>query len=162
VARQSHPTGTRSGAVSSQGSVVGILCNREVLLFSGNTTKVSLPNLPSYAVWASENNSSGPYSTIELAKPLWGTSQGSLTNITALTTLWIPLSDEMTSVTTGLVILGPQNSTNSTERYVVVCSIDAWWNTAEHTMTESFITALGNVGDSIAAAGSGQTLLRAL
>jgi len=68
----------------------------------------------------------------------------------------------MTSVTTGLVILGPQNSTNSTERYVVVCSIDAWWNTAEHTMTESFITALGNVGDSIAAAGSGQTLLRAL
>ena len=52
----------------------------------------------------------------------------------------------MTSVTTGLVVLGPLNSTNQTKRFDLVCSVDARWDKAQHTMTESPTASLGNVG----------------
>ena len=57
------------------------------------------------------------------------------TNISTFTTAWISLSSEYKSVTAGLVVLGPVDASNGVRRAGVVCSIDARWKEALHTLT---------------------------
>lgn len=136
--------GIRSAETSSQASAVRTVCTREVLSFSNATYNVSLPAIPAYDLWAEEDGQPGPYTEIRLVKPLWGTGNGSLTNSTSLTTVWVPTN--MDSVTAGLVVLGPLMSDSATQRFGVACSIDARWNRATHILTKSSTSALGNSG----------------
>ena len=55
----------------------------------------------------------------------------------------MPPNVSMTSVTTGVLILGQQNDT--TTRLAIACSVDARWNKALHTMTKSEDYGIGNL-----------------
>ena len=139
-----RPKGVPTAETSSQGSAVRTVCTREILSFSEETYNVSLPAILPYDLWAQVDGQPGAYVEIELAKPLWGNNKHSLTNLTGLTTVWVPTN--MSSVTAGLVVLGPLTSGSATQRLGVVCSIDARWNRARHIMTPSQSKALGNSG----------------
>lgn len=131
----SRPTGIRYGETYSQAAAVRTVCTRKVLTFSNTTFLVSLPDPPAFDLWARASHRSGKHTDIKLAKPLWGTQKGAHTNKTGLTTVWIPPTSDMESVTAGLVVLSALNSSSATERFAVVCSIDARWNKAKHVLT---------------------------
>lgn len=137
---QLRPRGVRSAQTYSQAAAVRTVCTREILTFSNATFSVSLPNPPAYDLWARGNNQSGDYTNIKLSKPLWGNHKGAHTEQIGLTTVWIPATPDMESVSTGLVILGALNSTSATHRFGVVCSIDGRWNKAKHVLTGTIDT----------------------
>ena len=139
-----RPQGVRTAETSSQGSAVRTICNPEILTFSEETYNVSLPAIQLYDMWAQRDGKPGPYVEIQLAKPLWGNNEHSLTNLTQRTTVWVPTN--MSSVTAGLVVLGPLTSDSATQRLGVACSIDARWYRANHIMTPSQSDFLGNSG----------------
>lgn len=139
-----RPQGIPTAETSSQGSAVRTVCTRQILSFSEETYNVSLPAILPYDLWAQVDGQPGPYAEIELVKPLWGNNKHSLTNLTGLTTVWVPTN--MSSVTAGLVILGPLSSASAIQRLGVVCSIDARWTRARHIMTPSQSEVLGNSG----------------
>ena len=139
-----RPQGVRTAETASQGSAVRTVCNPEILTLSGETYNVSLPALQPYDLWAQVDGQPGPYVETQLAKPLWGNEKDSLTNITQCTTVWVPTN--ISSVTAGLVVLGPLTSDSATQRLGVACSIDARWYRADHIMTPSQSDLLGNSG----------------
>lgn len=143
-ADKTRPTGIRYGETWSQAAAVRTVCTRDILAFSNATFNVSLPNPPAYDLWARGNDRSGRYTNIQLSKPLWGDHEGALTQQTGTTTVWIPASPDMESVTAGLVILGSLNSTFESQRFGVVCSIDGRWNKAKHVLTGNANTGLGS------------------
>ena len=139
-----RPQGVRTAETSSQGSAVRTVCNPEILTLSRETYNVSLPAIQPYDLWAQVDGQPGPYVEIQLGKPLWGNEKDSLTNITECTTVCVPTN--MSSVTAGLVVLGPLTSDLATKRLGVVCSIDARWYRADHIMTPSQSDLLGSSG----------------
>lgn len=128
--------GQRSGSITSQASAVRTVCAPDIQTFSSNTTTVSLPLLEEYRACAQSNSSERQFVTIQLPKPIWGTSHNALTNNTSFTTVWVAIANA-TSITAGLVLLGPVRSNTGTVRDGFVCSIDARWNKVVHTMMES-------------------------
>lgn len=149
-----RPRGVRYAHTPSRASAVRTVCNREVLNISNATYNVSLPVVPAYGLWAQEDGHPGPFADIKLAKPLWGTNKDSLTDLTSLTTVWIPA--DMDSVTAGLVVLGELHSELDIYRLGVVCSIDARWNRAMHTYTASSVSGIGESGAFISVSQNGR------
>lgn len=138
-----HPSGDHSGMVSSEASAVRTVCTRHLQAFSNDTFNVSLPILPAYDTWTHGKAHSGPYDSIQLAEPLWSRSNSALTNMTEFTTVWIPATRDTGSTTTGLIVLGPLSSFNTTQRHGVTCSVDARWNKAQHVSAELSLSGFG-------------------
>ncbi|KAG8526754.1 uncharacterized protein KY384_008183 [Bacidia gigantensis] len=134
--RTTHATGQRSMHIDAQMSVVRTVCTRQFQEFPNTTIELSLPMLAEYTTWATED-SQGPYTNVRLPKPLWSLNTASLVNDSNIAVAWIPTTANLTSMTTGIVILGALNSTHSTKRLGLTCSIDARWNNASHTVTET-------------------------
>ena len=138
------PSGTQSGQTISSAAVVRTVCSPDIILTRNGTSQVSLPDLQAYGTWTKDGRP-GDLRTIKLHEPLWKNS--SRAGNDNLTTLFVTPDPEMTSVTTGVVILGPL--TNSNERIAMTCSIDARWNDAQHSMIKSDDYGLGDVGNSV-------------
>ncbi len=81
-----------------------------------------------------------------------------LINSTASTIVFIPTNSDLASITTGLIILGPTLSNDSNKCYGVICSVDARWDRAQHTLTDQQSSTLRkkNHGDPVSARISGQ------
>lgn len=145
--KRQAPSGRVSTKVMSKASAARTVCERRIKSMPNDTLSVDLPLLSSFHTWAKGNPSRyrpGPYEKVTLEKPLWGPTH-SLTNSTSLTTVWIPYSGKA-SITAGLLILGPVATPNSSERFGVVCSIDARWRQIEHSLVTSNSVALGSSG----------------
>ena len=84
--------------------------------------------------------------TIKLRKLLWVQKNRSRAENDHLTTIFVAPHQTMTSVTTGVIVLGPL--TNQSERIAMTCSIDARWNDVQHSMIKSSDYVIGNVGNS--------------
>lgn len=112
---------------------------------TNDTATFPLPNLPEYDVW-SPNDTSSTNNYIPVSPSANFKKEARNAN---MTTIFLPPSPEMTSVTAGVLILGPRNKTGV--RLALVCSVDARWNKALHTMVESDNTAIGSPGNAISA-----------
>ncbi|KAL8835860.1 MAG: hypothetical protein Q9170_003154 [Blastenia crenularia] len=142
--------GKLSGSLEAEAAAVRTVCDSRIRKLSNDTESISFPNLREYDVWPRDSPNPEDYAVVKLSKPLWGhRSNDSLTNHGNLTTIFIPPSPDMASVTTGLVILGPTNGTSG--RFAMVCSIDARWNKALLRMSKSGDYGIGNPGNSITA-----------
>ena len=139
-----YPSGSRYGKVHSKASAVRTVCTRSMETYKNATMNVRLPLLFPYDMWSQEMDENGPLRAVPLEKPLWGHSQSSLTNITNFTTVWIPTTSDMGSVTTGLVILASHNSSSPGERRGIACSIDARWHETKHRSAELTLSELGS------------------
>lgn len=146
-------TGVVSGEIVSKAAAVRTVCSRDVKSFDRNTPSIPLPLLSEYSTWAPNNGTEGPYVNVSFPRSRWET--GMMANRDTVTTVWIPPSVNMTSVTVGLVVFG-QQVVNSSQRNGVVCSIDARWNRAKHVSTKSVWYGLGNQGNTISAQLSSQ------
>lgn len=134
-----------SAQVPSPGSAVRAVWPHDLQTFNNEPSKLSLPQLREYETWIEGDEQRGPYEGIILNQPLFA-----MTNISSLTTIWIAPKPNMTSVTTGLVVIGPIEEKTG-QRYGVVCSIDARWNKTQHIMTQSSSCSLENTGKHIGA-----------
>lgn len=117
--------------VFSKASAVRTVCADDLQSFENTTAQVLLPMLSEHEAWAQDNGTPGPFREIQLEKPLWALSGEAYTNDSQLTMIWIKPSQEMHSVTAGLVILEPislGDVNSSWTRVGVVCSVDARWN----------------------------------
>ena len=143
-----RPTGKLSGEAEAQAVAVRTVCDPTVREVSNDTQSILFPDLLAYELWPRDRTDSGNMARIGLSKTLWGPdNSSSLTQNANMTTIFIPPSTNMTSVTTGVLILGPQNGT--TGRFALACSVDARWNRALHTIVKSDDYGIGNVGNPI-------------
>ena len=129
-----NPTGIQSGQTTSGAAVVRTVCSPDIKLTRNGTSEVCLPDLPAFDTW-SKDGRLGSGRTIKLREPLWIQSNTSRAENHHLDTVFVVPDQEMASVTTGVVVLGPL--TNQSERIAMVCSIDARWNDAQHSMIKS-------------------------
>ena len=141
-----NATGIQSGQASSDAAVVRTVCSPNIMLTRNGTSEVSLPVLPAFETWTKDGRP-GDERTIKLREPLWVQRNSSRVGNDYLTTVFVAPDPEMTSVTTGVVVLGPL--TNQSERIAMTCSIDARWNYAQHSMIKSDDYGIGNVGNSV-------------
>ena len=141
-----NQTGTQSGQSSSGAAVVRTVCSPKIIRTRNGTSEVALPDLPAFETWMKDGRP-GELRTIRLREPLWVQRTKSRAGNEHLTTLFVAPDPEMTSVTTGVVVLGP--ITKGSERYAATCSIDARWNDAQHSMIKSDDYGIGNVGNSV-------------
>lgn len=139
------PTSTMSVQVPSQASAVRAVWPHDLQTLNNETSKLLLPQLREYESWIEGYEQRGPYEDIILNQPLFA-----MTNISSPTTIWIAPKSNMTSVTTGLVVIGPIEEKTG-QRYGVGCSIDARSNKAQHMMTQSSSCSLENTGKYISA-----------
>ena len=145
-----RPTGKLSGEAEAEAVAVRTVCDPTVRELSDDTQSILFPNLSAYEIWSPNRTDSSNTVRIGLSKTLWGpTNSSSLTQNKNMTTIFISPSTNMTSVTTGVLILGPQNRT--TRRFAMACSVDARWNRALHTMMKSDDYGIGNVGNPVTA-----------
>ena len=138
-------TGTESGQANAEAAVVRTVCSADVVMTTNRTSEVSLPDLPAFATWT-ENGNSGDLRSIKLHEPLWVQANDTGAGRNYLTTVFVTPDPDMTSVTTGVVILGPLKNQ---KRAAMVCSIDARWNHAQHNMIKSSDYGIGNPGNPV-------------
>ena len=141
-----NATGIQSGQASSDAAVVRTVCSPNIMSTRNGTSEVALPILPAFETWTKDGKP-GDERTINLREPLWVQRNGSRVENDHLTTVFVAPDPDMTSVTTGVVVLGPL--TNLSERIAMTCSIDARWNYAQHSMIKSDDYGIGNVGNSV-------------
>lgn len=122
----------------SQAAAVRTVCT-QAQKFESDTLTVSVPLLHDYIRWIYNNTDPRQYIDQSLTKLLWGASKDTLTNSNAFTTVWIPVPNA-TTITTGLIILGPSLSQTPAVRQGLACSVDAKWLRIAHTMSESLTT----------------------
>jgi hypothetical protein len=147
--REKKFTGDNSATTVAKAAVVRTVCSPKIQLFDGDTTLVSLPNLEPYDTWTDGNATTGDFVDVHLSKPLWGNDNQSLTTDKNPTTVFIPPNPHMSSVTTDLVLMGPVRP--SGDRISMVCSVDARWNRAVQSSTQSPYYSLGNPGSPVTA-----------
>ena len=104
-------SGTQPGQASSRVSVVRTVCSQDIVLTRNGTSEVSLPDLPAFGTW-STGDRPGPVVPIKMREPLWEQRNESLTGNDHLTTVFVTPDPKMTSVTTGVVVLGPLTDHN--------------------------------------------------
>ncbi|KAL8745050.1 MAG: hypothetical protein Q9190_002778 [Brigantiaea leucoxantha] len=138
------PTGSKLGEADVEAAAVRTVCNPSVIELNNHTKSVGLPNLRDYGIWSPNDASSDNYAYISL--PANFHNQSSNGN---MTTIFLSPGPDMTSVTTGVLILGPRNTTGV--RFALACSVDARWNKALHTMVNSNDNSIGNPGNAISA-----------
>ena len=141
-----NSTGIQSGQASAGAAVVRTVCSPDIKNTRSGTSEVSLPDLPAFETWAKDDRL-GDERTIKLREPLWVQNKSTRAGNHHLTTVFVAPNPEMASVTTGVVVLGPL--TKQRERIAMMCSIDARWNYAQHSMTKSNNYGIGNVGNSV-------------
>ncbi|KAI4234829.1 MAG: hypothetical protein L6R40_006618 [Gallowayella cf. fulva] len=147
---QGKPTGRLSGELEAEAAAVRTVCDPNVQEFDGITPSIALPNLQAYHTWSPSNTMPNNSADVNLAETLRSENKSSLlTRNGNMTTIFIQPNKNMISVTTGLLILGPQ--TPSGGRFAIVCSVDARWNRALHTMAKADDYGIGNVGNTITA-----------
>ncbi|KAL9588154.1 MAG: hypothetical protein Q9203_003026 [Teloschistes exilis] len=127
---RSNSTGTKSGEVEAEAAAVRTVCNPRVLKLSNKTNGFELPNLTEYDIWSPEDTRAENYAYI-----LPHTTSYKQMGNKNLTTIFLSPDPKMTSVTTGVLILGPENVTGV--RFAFACSVDARWNKAVHTIVEN-------------------------
>ncbi|KAL8710251.1 MAG: hypothetical protein Q9220_005182 [cf. Caloplaca sp. 1 TL-2023] len=148
--RDDKPTGQLTGDVEAEAVAVRTVCDPSVREIDHDTSSLDLPNLPAYDTWSPGSSQGNNFARVRLFNGTLGqNSTASLFDNQNMTTVFIPLGSEVTSVTTGLVILGPTSSNG--RRFSLVCSVDARWNKALHIMTKSEDYGIGNVGNTITA-----------
>ena len=141
-----NPSGIQSGEASSDAAVVRTVCSPDIMMTRNGTSEVSLPVLPAFETWT-KGGRRGDERTIKLREPLWVQRNSSRAGNNYLTTVFVAPDPDMTSVTTGVVVLGPL--THQNERIAMTCSIDARWNHARHSMVKSDDYGIGNIGNSV-------------
>ena len=139
-------TGIQSGQALSGAAVVRTVCSPDVLLTTNGTSEVFFPDLPAFDTWTKAGRP-GAIRSVKLREPLWVETNGSRAGNDYLTTMFVAPDPAMTSVTTGVVVLGPL--TNKSERLAMMCSVDARWNEAQHSMIKSVVQGIGNAGDPV-------------
>ena len=142
-------TGKNSAQTAAKAAAVRTICSPHIEIFDKDTLSVSLPDLEPYHTWINGTATTGDFVDIHLSKPLWGNSSQCLTTNRNPTTVFITPSPNMSSVTTGLVLMGPVRP--SGDRIGMVCSVDGRWNTAVHSLTQSPYYGLGNPGSPVTA-----------
>ena len=150
-----NSTGIQSAQARSDAAVVRTVCSPDIVLTRNDTSEVSLPDLQAFETWTKDGKL-GNERTIKLREPLWVQRNGSRAENDYLTTVFITPDPDMSSVTTGVAVLGPL--TDQSERIAMACSIDARWNYAQHSMIKSNDRGIGDVGDSVYAVLRGRTV----
>ena len=137
-------TATKSGEADVEAAAVRTVCNPTIRKLGNDTKNFALPNLRKYDVWSP--NDMRPDNYAYIPPPARFHEQVDNGN---MTTVFLPPSLEMVSVTTGVLVLGPRNTTGV--RFALACSVDARWNKALHTMADSGDNSIGNPGNAISA-----------
>ncbi|KAL6714558.1 hypothetical protein ACLMJK_007983 [Lecanora helva] len=139
-------SGKQSGQVDAGAAVVRTVCSPNVTLTRSGTSEVFLPDLRPFQKWMIDDEP-GPALRVKTTKPLWKQRDKSRAGNEHLTTRFVTPDPNMTSVTTGVVILGP--IMDQDDRIALTCSIDARWNDARHSVIKSDDYGIGNVGNSV-------------
>ncbi|KAL8686910.1 MAG: hypothetical protein Q9224_005305 [Gallowayella concinna] len=145
------PTGRLTGELeNAEAAAVRTVCDPSIREVDESTNSIALPILQDYHTWSPSNTKPENRAVIRLAETLRSQNKSSLlTKSGNMTTVFIQPGRNMTSVTTGLLILGPKSPSRG--RFAVVCSVDARWNRALHTMAKSDDYGIGSIGNTIAA-----------
>lgn len=140
-----NTTGKKSGEVKVEAAAVRTICNPNIMELSKKTKSVALPDLREYDVWSSKNNHHKSYTSLSLPAGFHDLQarDGNMT------TLFVPPGPGMTSVTTGVLGLGPRNRTGV--RLALACSVDARWHKALHRITYNDHLGIGNPGSATSA-----------
>ena len=148
--QQKKYTGENLAQTLAKAAAVRTVCSTDIQVFNDTTRVVSLPHLQPYSTWIQGNATSGDLVDVHLTGALWGNEARALATNKNPTTVFIPPVPGMSSVTTGLVLMGPGRS--SGDRIGMVCSVDARWNKGVHSMEQSPYYGLGNQGSPMKAA----------
>ena len=152
--REKKFSGENLAKTVAKAAAVRTVCSPNIQTFDEKTLLVSIPLLEPYRTWIDGNATTGDFIDVHLKKPLWGNSSRSLTTNKHPTTVFISPDPSVGSVTTGLVLMGPVRP--SGDRVSMVCSVDARWNRAVHSIKQSRYYGLGNPGNPVTATISGR------
>ncbi|KAL8692015.1 MAG: hypothetical protein Q9218_002869 [Villophora microphyllina] len=144
------PTGRLSAELEAEAAAVRTVCNPNVQELTNDTRGIAFPNLQEYDTWSPSSTNIDSFTHISPDEVFRGQNKSNvLTESRNMTTLFIQPSQNMTSVTTSLLVLGPRSPDGA--RIAVACSVDARWNKALHAVVKSEDYGIGNAGNIITA-----------
>ena len=136
---RSKMEGTKKAQVYGDAAAVRTVCSPKIIVLGRNVTSFAVPNLRAHEVWFPNDTRANNYVNIT------ATAEEQQQMRTAnMTTVFLGSDSGLPSLTTGVLVLGSENRTY--KRLAMVCSIDARWNRALHSVDDANDNSIGSTG----------------